>query len=203
MSPPPVRLRPCRARSRHSLRRSRGRVRARTYPASGSETRSHGLRCPWIDRLMSEILRHTAEVAAALRIRRARRVSHHEYAVMRSAYREALDDPRSPRSMSSASTSSMRSARRSQSCGREPPPAPTAGRQTEIPSVRTWRRSHASLHFKASTRPRRAMPRLPRRSPSRQASSRRAPQRQAAIRQRVRLRSRGKPRPPRPCRSSL
>ena len=74
------------AESEPGLTQLRAPRRARTgCDARGSTT--HG-----------EILRHTAEVAAALRIRRARRVSHHEYAVMRSAYREALDDPRSPRS---------------------------------------------------------------------------------------------------------
>ncbi len=40
--------------------------------------------------LVSEVNRHTREVAAALPIRRAQRYSHHELAVIRSAYSEAL-----------------------------------------------------------------------------------------------------------------
>lgn len=41
--------------------------------------------------LVSEIANHAHEVEALLPIRRAARYSHHEYAVMRGAYREALD----------------------------------------------------------------------------------------------------------------
>jgi hypothetical protein len=41
--------------------------------------------------LASEIMRHTADVAASLPIKRAPRHSHHEEAVMREAYREAVN----------------------------------------------------------------------------------------------------------------